>query len=187
LNRLTSADYGEKSGANWTDDTKYNVYNLTYDKNGNIKTLNRDGDNDQIDSLSFQYYIGNQLQFVIDTASGTSSFGFYDGNNGNDDFAYDYNGNLIQDKNKGIDFIQYNELNLPEQVILGYDTVFFVYDAIGNKLMKMVSDSGTISEKVSYVNDIVYNKNDSISYLLTSEGRIKQQGGNFIYEYTSVR
>ncbi len=182
LNRLTDADYGEKSGGSWTDATKFNVYNLTYDKNGNIESLNRDGNSDQIDSLYYQYK-GNQLQLVDDHASGTESEGFDDGTNQGDDYSYDDNGNLTLDENKDIDAIVYNELNLPEQIIFGDDTIFYVYDASGVKLKKMVSENGTVTEEIDYIGELVY-KNDTLDFILTSEGRILDLGSNsYQYEY----
>ena len=51
---------------------------------------------------------------VTDAVIGTSGKGeFNDGNKVGDDFAYDANGNLTLDTNKGIESISYNHLSLP--------------------------------------------------------------------------
>ncbi|MBF4519570.1 RHS repeat-associated core domain-containing protein, partial [Flavobacterium sp. ANB] len=102
LNRLTSAIY-QKSKL--TTDS-YNE-NLSYDKNGNILYLNRNGDMDPqigtnvIDNLAYTYPTNtNQLSKVTDSANNTS--GFNDANTTGDDYTYDVNGNMISDKNKNI-------------------------------------------------------------------------------------
>ncbi|MBF4519573.1 RHS repeat-associated core domain-containing protein, partial [Flavobacterium sp. ANB] len=102
LNRLTSAIY-QKSKL--TTDS-YNE-NLSYDKNGNILYLNRNGDMDPqigtnvIDNLTYTYPgNSNQLSKVTDSANNSS--GFNDANTTGDDYTYDVNGNMISDKNKNI-------------------------------------------------------------------------------------
>jgi len=79
-----------------------------YDKNGNIKKLQRYG-NGLIDNLTYTLN-GNQLSKVED-ATGNSS-GFNNGSSTNNEYVYDQNGNLTKDLNKNISNIQYNSLNL---------------------------------------------------------------------------
>ena len=180
INRLESADYGTNSGS-WTDEAKFNVYNLSYDKNGNIENLRRDGATNQIDNLAYQYE-GNQLINVEDNATGTDTLGFKDGTNMGDDFVYDDNGNLIEDNNKGLEEITYNELNLPERIIKGNDTIYYLYDAAGVKLGKIVAGVGT-EEATWYVGEIIYD-DSNIDYILTAEGRIRDLGSSsYQYEY----
>ncbi|MDZ7743562.1 MAG: hypothetical protein U5Q03_17940 [Bacteroidota bacterium] len=71
-NWLADASYGERDDMNWNKNMgRYNVYDLDYDKNGNITQLKRKGwYNDEkgyeyrnIDLLSYTYN-GNQLQAV---------------------------------------------------------------------------------------------------------------------------
>jgi hypothetical protein len=59
--------------------------NITYDKNGNISTLNRNGDFDAlnltpipIDNLTYGYN-GNQLQWVKENSNNNGTLGFKDG------------------------------------------------------------------------------------------------------------
>src|SRR5690606_16893311 len=116
LNRITGATGGASSN--------YDVSNITYDKNGNIMTLNRKGHTNvgatsfgDMDILSYNYdnsNIGNKLIKVTDT--GNTTFGFKDGANTSIEYQYDGNGNMISDANKGIATITYNHLNLPTQV-----------------------------------------------------------------------
>ena len=121
LNRLKEAIYQKPDDLNSTP----NSYNetLTYDKNGNIINLRRNGDLDdpstvfQIDNLNYFYPANsNRLSKVTDLTNNTS--GFKDGTNTTDDYLYDANGNMVKDLNKGIgtstvNGITYNHLNLP--------------------------------------------------------------------------
>ena len=89
LNRLTEAQYAVKSGGLWVKDKGANsVHGISYDLNGNIKTLNRQGQiphTATIDALTYQYQ-GNQLTRVSDAGD---TEGFYDGNKSGDDYDYD--------------------------------------------------------------------------------------------------
>ena len=48
---------------------------------------------------------------VVDISGSTE--GFKDGANYGNDYTYDANGNMTSDKNKQINSIEYNHLNLP--------------------------------------------------------------------------
>ncbi len=191
INRLESADYGTNSGSSWTDESKFNVYNLCYDKNGNIENLRRDGASGQMDNLVYSYE-GNQLARVDDnTTTADSLLGFKDGYKGVD-YDFDANGNLIQDLNKDIVHIKYNELNLPSKIYFEYyddqagyyyDSIYYIYDASGQKLKKEVYDS-IYQTDYWYIGDIIY-KDNTLDYILTSEGRIafNESADSYQYEY----
>ena len=61
-----------------------------------------------------------------------------------EEYLYDANGNLTQDKNKGITGILYNHLNLPHQIHFGQvgDSIVFRYAASGQKVAKLVYQTG---------------------------------------------
>src|SRR5690554_7857444 len=95
---------------------------LSYDKNGNILSLKRYGEevNGQPiewDDLTYTY-TANRLQSVTDATNNPA--GFNDGNpstgSGQADYEYDTFGNMTTDKNKGITGIKYNHLNLPTEI-----------------------------------------------------------------------
>ncbi|HBX21779.1 MAG TPA: type IV secretion protein Rhs, partial [Porphyromonadaceae bacterium] len=139
LNRMASAYYGE--GYSLTaNPNRYNEL-PTYDKMGNIKTLQRQGKQDSgyglIDNLTYAY-TGNQLTKVTDAVNGplyNGAFHFMDGANVATEYVYDKNGNLIKDYNKKIVDIQYNALNLPDALQFTNDnTTSYMYDAAGSKL-----------------------------------------------------
>ena len=172
LNRLLSASYYQKTSS-WSAGNKFKVDNIGYDLNGNIKSLRRYGASASIiDNLTYDYSgAGNQLRKVTDSYG---SDGFHDGNKTGDDYAYDSNGNLVKDLNKGIDHISYNYLNLPEVIIKGSDYIKYTYDASGVKLKKEVRQ-GSTTDITDYVNGIHY-VNGSLDFIQTSEGRVMSDG-----------
>ncbi len=88
---------------------------LGYDKNGNILALQRYGQTSAgsyglIDNLTFTPE-GNRLNRVDDAVTGSAynnGFEFKDAVKQADEYAYDANGNLTKDLNKGIGNLSYN-------------------------------------------------------------------------------
>jgi RHS repeat-associated protein len=185
-NRLTNADFRQQNtaGAGWTIDQKdFSVSNLTYDPNGNIKTMNQMGmvgtSATPIDQLSYTYQSNsNKLLAVADPGTtGSAKLGdFINGGNTGNDYTYDVNGNLTKDRNKNIDTILYNHLNLPESItIAGKGSIQYQYDATGNKLKKIVRDNTLTPAKTTttdYIGGFVY-RNDTLELISHEEGRIR--------------
>ncbi|PWV56447.1 DUF6443 domain-containing protein [Chitinophaga sp. S165] len=186
-NRLTGAYFTQKNGANWAQDKKdFTVSNLSYDANGNIRSMWQKGmigvSNDFIDQLTYSYVnaTSNKLASVTDAKSSvtaTAKLGdFRDGTNTGNDYAYDVNGNLVTDLNKNIASITYNHLNLPVVIALkGKGIITYQYDATGSKLSKTVLDSTGASPKTTvtdYVGNFVYAQ-DSLELIVHEEGRIR--------------
>ena len=197
LNRLKTATYKEY-GTNWTSATendRFNVSDLTYDKNGNINTLERKGETaastfGTMDDLTY-YYVGNQLQAVNDAiAATTTTIDFDEINNreGSDtdpEYDYDANGNMIEDENKGITAVTYNILNLPSKVDFGSgDYIEYLYDAAGVKLQKKVYHNSSLSKTVDYLGGVQY-EDDVLQFLTTGEGRVlyDNTGDTYTYQY----
>ena len=178
LNRISSA----------IDNTgRYNLQNVTYDKNGNILNLKRNGPVNAdisafgtMDELTYSYDHGNQLQKVTDT--GSKTFGFKDGSNTDHDFAYDDNGNMIVDRNKGITNIVYNHLNLPTRVTINEKHIDYTYDASGIKLRKQVANTTT-----DYAGNYIYKNSGSgavLEFFNQPEGYVSPDNtGKFHYTY----
>ncbi len=180
LNRITGAI--SNSG-------NYNLSGVTYDKNGNILSLDRKGHlNDaastfgDMDKLVYQYDHGNQLLKVTDTDHKT--YGFKDGTNTGDDFVYDTNGNMTIDRNKGITNITYNHLNLPTTVAINNTdhtgNINYIYDASGTKLKKIVTEGSSLTTE--YAGNYIY-KNGNLEYFSTAEGYVTPEGGVYKYVY----
>ena len=180
LNRILNAT---------SNDGKYDLSSVSYDKVGNILTLNRKGHTNSaattfgnMDMLAYTYNGGNKLRKVTDTAN--DDFGFKDGTNTNDDFEYDANGNMIIDRNKGISAITYNHLNLPKTVSIsnseGTGTIAYIYDATGAKQKKIVTEGSSITTE--YAGNYVY-KNGNLEFFNQAEGIVEKEADGYKYVY----
>ncbi|MGS2765232.1 DUF6443 domain-containing protein [Sinomicrobium sp. M5D2P9] len=181
LNRITS---GKFNGGGQTD--RYTVEGITYDKNGNIETLTRRGHLNSgatsfgvMDNLSYDYDTGNKLLKVTDT--GNKTYGFKDGTNTNNDYTYDVNGNLLTDANKGITGISYNHLNLPTQVSFGSNKIAYIYDALGAKLKKEVTQGSSVT-RTEYAGNYIY-ENGQLQFSSHPEGYVTKENNAYTYVY----
>jgi RHS repeat-associated protein len=170
LNRIVGAEsYRGTNIGSMDANMETTVENIDYDLNGNIYHLKRWGSNDDgtvndvWDNLQYGYQ-GNRLTRITDVP-GTSTLGdegfFAEVYNPNDQYAYDANGNMESDTNKGITAIAYDHLNLPETITVGTqgNQVEYVYDATGAKLSKTVQENvnGTTQISVTqYDGNFVY-------------------------------
>src|SRR5690554_912335 len=194
LNRLSVAHYGEvnPAGEGGFINVNPNLFNeeATYDKMGNITTLQRRGKvtsstYNLIDNLTYTY-TGNQLTKVTDAVTTSitneSTLHFVDGANVDNEYVYDANGNLIKDLNKNITLITYNYLNLPNVITFADgNTITYDYDANGSKLSVAYKIGDNIA-KTEYVGNKVY-KNGTLSMILTEEGYITMNGTTPTYHY----
>ena len=181
LNRILSAT---------SNDGKYDLSNVSYDKVGNILTLNRKGHTNttatvfgNMDMLAYTYNGGNKLKKVTDTAN--DDFGFKDGTNTNDDFEYDANGNMIIDRNKGITSITYNHLNLPETVTVVSSShtgnINYIYNATGAKMKKIVTEGSSVTT-TEYASNYIY-KNGNLQFFNHTEGYVEKEADGYKYIY----
>jgi RHS repeat-associated protein len=134
---------------------------MTYDKHGNIKTINRGGIHQHgwnyiypnhtygiIDNVTLSYE-GNQLYNAIDLANDPLYLGLQDFKNymttyPGTEYRYDANGNLTDDSNKGIVTIRSNWLNLPDTVQMeNGDMASYTYSPSGDKFMCIYSTANT--------------------------------------------
>ena len=186
LSRLMNATYGETAGIN-TNTNRFSENVTAYDKNGNIKTLQRYGQTAAssyglIDNLTFTLG-GNQLNRVDDAAAASAyggGFEFKDGVKQANEYTYDSNGNLTKDLNKGISTITYNVLNLPNMVTFSDgSTIAYTYGADGTKL-KTVHKTGSTTTTTDYCGNVVY-ENGVQKLLLTDEGYVTLSDGKYHY------
>lgn len=173
----------------------YNEH-LTYDENGNILSLMRNGDVEdantvvEVDELTYTYDLGNKLLKVIDSTSHPSGFKENSSNPLDDDYDYDVYGNLISDQNKGITLISYNHLHLPKKITFngGEGEITYLYTANGNKVSKTVTEGTTITN-THYLDGFQY-VDDDLEFFPHAEGYVKhmlQDNGplfNYVYNYT---
>ncbi|WP_081873933.1 DUF6443 domain-containing protein [Chryseobacterium sp. JM1] len=142
LNRLKDGIYSEPNSTS-PYNNNYNEH-VSYDLNGNISTLKRNAfpilgtTSTMVDDLVYQY-MGNRLDKI--TENSLNDTGYEGGNNMID---YDLNGNMITMKDKGIQSITYNFLNLPDTFGIVQTTwgetvrsnLNYLYRADGTKLRK---------------------------------------------------
>lgn len=197
LNRLLQADYSKEGS------TTFNSYLelLTYDKNGNIQTLLRNGNMDTdgytfenpIDNLTYLYDTENKnkLLRVFDATSNPQ--GFKDDTDGTNididvseapDYTYDLNGNMLSDTNKGIENIIYNHLNLPVEIVFPTGKINYLYNAIGQKVKKIVTE-GSTTTITDYLSGFQY-KNDALQFFPHAEGYVNATQNKTTYTFNYV-
>ncbi|WP_306352603.1 DUF6443 domain-containing protein [Flavobacterium sp. '19STA2R22 D10 B1'] len=190
LNRLLQSTYQKPNDAIPIN----NSYNesITYDKNGNILSLLRNGDFDdpstniQIDALYYDYALdSNRLETVSDVSNNPKGFKDNDPNEmilG--DYVYDVNGNVISDLNKGITKVVYNHLNLPLEVTFKTgNKLKYVYNGQGVKIQKKVLSSSLLENTtVDYLNGFQYSSG-TLQFFPHSEGYVRYTSGNYNYVF----
>ena len=186
LDRVLNATYGETASIS-TNANRFSENVTGYDKNGNIKSLQRYGQTGAsayglLDNLTYTL-TGNQLSCVEDAVS-TAAYGtntaFVNGASAAGEYAYDVNGNLTKDLNKGITDIQYNVLNLPSTVSFSDgSTITYTYGADGTKL-RTVHKIGSTTTTTDYCGNVIY-ENGVQKLLLTEEGYITLSDSKYHY------
>jgi RHS repeat-associated protein len=195
---IAAGAWNKLSGGSTPVTIDFSVSGLGYDADGNIQSMIQQGykiggSGTPIDSLTYIYsfagspYTNKLLQVHDeddDTASVLGDF-HYKGVKGAYDYAYDGNGNLIQDNNKGIDSIYYNYLNLPQKVHMkGKGYIQYTYDAGGAKILKQTLDSSSrLTTTTLYLDGFQYQRrapiatptggSDTLQFLSTEEGRAR--------------
>ena len=188
LDRMLNATYGETASIS-TNANRFSENVAGYDKNGNIKSLQRYGQTGAsayglLDNLTYTL-TGNQLSRVDDAVS-TVAYGtntaFVNGASTAGEYVYDVNGNLTKDLNKGITDIQYNVLNLPSTVSFSDgSTITYTYGADGTKL-RTVHKIGSTTTTTDYCGNVIY-ENGTQKLLLTEEGYINLTGTQQYHYY----
>lgn len=193
LNRLLEANYDKPDESGTLDNY---LEKLSYDKAGNILTLERNGNIDpsgggapvnQIDNLVYTYDTNkkNELRKVNDLSNSPQGFnqsndianGDVDGNtvDHTDDYTYDFNGNMVTDSNKGIDEIKYNHLNLPTYLRFQGTTngaISYIYNAVGQKVKKVVIDEAArTTTNTDYLSGFQY-KDAVLQFFPHAEGYV---------------
>ena len=181
LNRLTDAVHG---AGHYTEKV------TAYDKNGNIKNLQRYGQTSAsayglVDNLTFTLN-GNRLSRVDDAATASAygnGFEFKDGAKQADEYAYDANGNLTKDLNKNITNIRYNFLNLP--IYFSFKTGGFLQhgytaDGVRRRTIYKELDGPTSPVTTVYCGNVIY-ENNVPRLLLHEEGYVDLTDNSYHY------
>ena len=158
-------------------DDAYTERGLTYDRNGNFKTLQRtNGNGLTVDSLTYGY-TGNLLTSLTENAATLPGDVYVRGAQPVGNYTYDGNGNLLTDSRRALNY-RYNYLNLLEQVKSGAtEKVRYCYTAGGEKL----GVRGNDGKGYDYRGSFILTRNGSslsLSGVLFDGGQIVVGGGN---------
>lgn len=177
VNRILKADFNQFDNGSFNKNDQVNfsfqagngsLGSIAYDANGNLLSMKhwgvKLGASAVIDDFSYTYRLNgysNQLLAVSEsTGINTTNHklgDFTDLNRTLDDYSYDASGNLLYDKNKSINSITYNHLNLPLSIdVAGKGTISYQYGASGGKLRKTtVETNATVTfNAANYTTDI---------------------------------
>jgi RHS repeat-associated protein len=90
------------------------------------------------------------------------------------------------DRNKNIESITYNHLNLPTEIDFGDSgIIYYIYNALGVKVAKKVS-APEVQDETDYLSGFQY-KNGELQFFPTAEGYVNVSDGgkfNYVYNYT---
>ncbi|MFN4316140.1 MAG: DUF6443 domain-containing protein [Chitinophagaceae bacterium] len=196
-NRLLKADFSEYvSGSLWNNaNMDFSITmgdgisaSSAYDDNGNILSMTQFGwkfgtsNSQPIDQLTYSYHGGsNRLKQVSDAQndylSQLGDFKYDPTTKTAVDYDYDLNGNLTVDNNKKISAIEYNHLNLPRFITIpGKGSIEYVYDALGGKHKKVVTENGATVNSLTtnivsttlYVGSAIYESKEYTNPALAS-------------------
>jgi RHS repeat-associated protein len=174
LSRLT--DTRRFVGTSTTPTNSFTERNLTYDKNGNILTLERYGTSatTAVDDFAYEYE-GNRLS-TLNTADNSSGYSY----------SYDANGNMTTDGLNSLDF-NYNYLNLLGEVRDSSDDLVAKYTFLADGTKAgVVNGEGDFG--LEYLGSLVYQRNSSDEITLESAafggGRILVSDTGTGYSYT---
>ncbi|WP_083547372.1 DUF6443 domain-containing protein [Chryseobacterium polytrichastri] len=207
LSRLQKGIYSEPD--NSVPGNDFFNEGMSYDLNGNILSLQRNnkgasGTAEQIDNLSYNY-TGNRLNSVKENQP--NYLGYPDMSE--NPISYDDNGNMKDQKDKGILQIDYNYLNLPDYI--KFDDTYiprsqspdnnvntrYTYRADGVKLKKLYTfgvgrnriETNRITE---YLDGFQYETTGAsdrilvqvLKFVPTAEGYYNFENNKYIYTYT---
>ncbi len=206
LNRLSAGFYQKNNNPS----AKEYFEKMDYDANGNITQLKRSAASEQgvsalIDNLTYAYE-GNRLKTVTD--SSTDYRGYPD--TSGSIIGYDDNGNMTDQKDKGILNISYNYLNLPDYILFNKflstrtgqlrENTQYLYRADGIKLRKIYqyapsnplgTETSLYTKTTEYLDGFQYEtvtgKKGQIlglKFVPTPEGYYNFENNKYIYNYT---
>ena len=158
-NRLKAALYNNSTG---TDDNNNGMdANFTYDKNGNLTTIDRNGSAGSGD-----------LFYAISHQTGTNRLVSAQVNGSGKSFSYDTNGNMTKNTINGLQTARYDSRNLP-YTIKGTSMIYYAYDADGQRVSKKEGSTTTYYIRGADGQTIAVYENGSIDkWKLLSGGEV---------------
>jgi RHS repeat-associated protein len=183
--RLKEAHYSVNTATapgstGWTQTKDYTVDNLNYDEAGNMATMRTKstawGETRTIDNLTYNYETGtHRLNAVNDAAAPQNKMltNFKDSVQQAQEYSYDANGNLTEDKNKGFT-ATWNHLDKPSAISFsGNRHIRYVYDATGERLQKWVDLNG-VATSTTYIGILQYQNDTLLQSAAHEAGRLRR-------------
>ena len=135
----------------------------SFDANGNLETLKRWADNSGtktlIDNFTYNYTTGTNQLTHVDDALGASVLGDDLADQAADNYTYTEIGELLTDDQEEIAEIKWKVTGKVHKIIRestsDKSNLEFVYDAMGNRILKIETDAGTdeLIKKTYYIRD----------------------------------
>ncbi|BAP32263.1 cell well associated RhsD protein [Chryseobacterium sp. StRB126] len=198
VNRLSGGLYIEPNATN--PNVYYFNESAEYDSNGNILYLSRFRKSqnstfaEYADGLSYTYdNNSNRLVKVKDTSSNGAGYPI-----GENTITYDDSGNMKNHLDKGINTINYNFLNLPNNISVNpgtkkQGTIQYIYRADGTKVAKTYTGTLNSITTTEYIDGFQYSSYaglltpitpSGLQFVPTSEGYYDFTKSKYIYNYT---
>ncbi len=174
LGRLVKASSYLANANSWQADNRFDA-TYSYDANGNLMDVTRQGNTGAMDQLTYHYQNGNnRLDHIKDqVADGQYENDIDDQNSGN--YRYDAQGRLTKDLAKGLQNVRWARHDKVKSVEKeGYGSIYSYYDGTGFRVMKDYMPSDNVDSKVeSYVRGVnnellakyTYNADEDSTYL----------------------
>ena len=166
LNRIHSANYAGIDPANHIVPVADYKNSYTYDPDGNLQTLLRNGSHfgvvtvQPMDNLRYTYgtvtdgYSYNQLKTLNDTATNVYTVDLQKNISPTPNYLYDAIGNTTKDLVSGQDTIEWNLYNKVVKTInVNGSSMQFKYDGAGNRVAKYSADASNNQNNDYYVHD----------------------------------
>ncbi|WP_343631147.1 RHS repeat-associated core domain-containing protein [Fluviicola sp.] len=143
------------TASNWNGATTSNSYSsaITYDRNGNIKTMNRyaSSPSAMMDQLTYNYITNtNKLHQVTDGA-GAAAFDDISNTQNPNNYVYDNLGQMTKDISEGITDMDWRKGDRKlRQMKRSTNVTSFLYDPLGRRIAKIYKPAGT-NDKTQWV------------------------------------
>jgi RHS repeat-associated protein len=167
LHRLKSMRVFRKTDAaanHWHSALEMQDYssNYSYDQNGNLQSLLRKGSTTSgisMDNLSYHYMTvqgqpSNRLDYVSDGVTSATVYDDIENDQLAGNYSYDKLGQLLGDDSENLDLLWRKGDRKVQQMKTGSETIDFVYNPMGQRVLKTVKPNNTINSanthKVTY-------------------------------------
>jgi len=183
-NRFDTASFGILNYGTWEPITNYSMPKITYDANGNITVLQRNGSaGSLIDNLSYKYRPGTNIDTLITNSAGTNTA-----------YTYDSNGNVASDSRDSLAFAIYDINNLPvSEYMLNGTVIQYGYDVNGQRMEK-VKNNSTYTFYINGLNgdceaiSLAQSQDNVVYNILANGDKVSQvcwtyNNGNFAHYY----